>query len=159
MVDRLATRAHSLCGHQQSYWKLDSEFWPNCATVRIKLQLRLNFAKCISDVIYLGICDLEYYNCIAVLSMCSKRKIEWPQSPLTVLADVKVIYLSNTSAGTWDLADQTSTWVVIDSKWLVSLCNCWRNRPVYIWLIYSICYAICVCFFSLYFIHMGTLYH
>jgi len=47
----------------------------------IWVSVTLNFAKCISDVIYLGMCDLEY--CIAVLSMCSKRKMEWPQSPLT----------------------------------------------------------------------------
>ena len=28
------------------------------------------------SIIYLGICDLEYYNCIAVLSMCLKRKMD-----------------------------------------------------------------------------------
>ena len=67
-------------------------FWPNCATVRIKLQLCLNFPKCISDVIYLGICDLEYYNCIAVLSICSKSKMEWPQSPLTFLGCMWFLY-------------------------------------------------------------------
>jgi len=50
----------------------------------IWVSVTLNFAKCISDVIYLGICDVEYYNCIAVLSMCLKRKMEWPQSPLTL---------------------------------------------------------------------------
>jgi len=50
----------------------------------IWVSVTLNFAKCISDVIYLGICDLEYYNCIAVLSMRLKRKIEWPRSPLTL---------------------------------------------------------------------------
>ena len=26
--------------------------------------------------------------------------------------------------------------MVIDPKWLVSLCNFWHNRPVYIWLIF-----------------------
>ena len=50
--DRLATRNHSECGHQQLHCKLDSECWPNCTTVRITLQLRFGFAKCISYLIF-----------------------------------------------------------------------------------------------------------
>ena len=41
IVDRLATRAHSLCGHQQLHTKLDSECWPNYTTVRTKFVCNL----------------------------------------------------------------------------------------------------------------------
>ena len=50
IVDRLATRAHSLCGHQQLHTKLDSECWPNYTSQN---QVCLQFAKWISDVICL----------------------------------------------------------------------------------------------------------
>ena len=71
-----------LCDHQQLHWKLDSECRPNCATVRIKLQLclKLHF-RCQA---FLGICDLEHYYCNAMLNKCLRRKMGWPQNPLTV---------------------------------------------------------------------------
>ena len=30
-----------------------------------------------------GLCELEYYNCFAMLNICLKRKLEWPQSQST----------------------------------------------------------------------------
>ena len=44
------TRDYLLCGHQQLHWKLGSECWPYCTTVRITLQPCFVFAKCVSGL-------------------------------------------------------------------------------------------------------------
>ena len=44
----------------------------------------LDFAKMYFRFHFSGVCNLEYYNCLAMLNICLRRKLEWPQSPLTV---------------------------------------------------------------------------
>ena len=64
IVDRLATRAHSLCacGHQQLHWKLGSEGWPNCIVPLSESSCNFvwNFQMHFS-VIFPCICDLEHW--------------------------------------------------------------------------------------------------
>ena len=79
----MATRSHSQCGHQKLHWKLDSECWPNCTTLRITLQFCFVFCKMHFRFHFSGVCDLEYYYHFAVFNIHLRRKLGWPQSPLT----------------------------------------------------------------------------
>ena len=54
---------------------------PNCTTVRLTLQLCFDF--CFRSH-FSCVCDLEYYYHFVVFIICLKRKLEWPQSPLTL---------------------------------------------------------------------------
>ena len=45
----------------------------------------VDFTKAYFRFHFSGVCDLEYYNCLAMLNICLKRKLEWPQSPLTLV--------------------------------------------------------------------------
>ena len=51
--------------------------------LRITLQLCLGFWKMYFRFNFSGVWDLEYYYYSAVLNICLRRKLEWPQSPLT----------------------------------------------------------------------------
>ena len=66
------------------HWKLDSKCWPNCATVRITLWLCFEFCKMYFRSYFSGVCDLEYYYHFAMFIICLRRKLGWPQSPVTV---------------------------------------------------------------------------
>ena len=91
--DKLATRNHSECGHQQLRCKLDSECWPNCTTVTITLQLRFGFCKMYFRSHFSDVYDLEYCYHFAMFIICLRRKLEWPQSPLTMMQSKMLHFL------------------------------------------------------------------
>ena len=82
-----ATRSHSQCGDLQLHWKLELNVDQiNCTTVRITLQLcfwilqnevQVSFFMSLWSWVLLPLCNM--------LNISLRRKLEYPQSPPTIL--------------------------------------------------------------------------
>ena len=82
------TRSHSQCGDQQLHWKLDSECWPHCTTVRITLQLcfwilqnvvQISFFMSLWSWVLLLLCNVEYLSQKKTgMATKSTHSGEWP---------------------------------------------------------------------------------
>ena len=84
-------------GHKKplSVWSstvtLETGFRTNCTTVRITLQLCFEFCKMYFRSHFSGVCDHQYYHCFVMLNICLRRKLEWPQSPLTLVHSCRIL--------------------------------------------------------------------